>query len=327
MIKLGMTNNLIVTDSSQVVKDKNIPMYGIVSVAGSKNSIEHVAGIFNEKLSANCMSLASFEKWIEDVDNQIRMLDMITSLYLDTERCSFHCYLSDHVFSKFLFVLRTLFPKLNLGEPILQKEIEELYTSFDKSLLLLEHSDINKEIIDKIYSFVRQEALQHKYKGFSEELDRYQIDTGRAVQNMGLLSMADLSLFDYANYSHILLKTLSDFKEEKIVWALDHSFVGLNFYKNTASPIIKQDINEFELKNINSSDSNFVDVFIGNLMVVFHYFWNRLHIIDSVNCLNEHEQLLIATIWILFQSPNSGWMITTEDFGKLKQLLDVIKSS
>ena len=325
MIKLGMNNNLIVADSSQVVKDKNIPMYGIVSVTGSKDSIEHVAGIFKEKLSANSMSLSSFEKWMENVDNQVGLLDLLTSLYLDSKRCSFHCYLSDHVFSKFLFVMRTLLPELNIGEPMLQKEIEALYTSFDKSLLLLGHSDINKDVIDKIYSFIRQETQHKKYKGLSEELNRNNIDTGRVLQNMSMLSMADLSLFDYANYSHILLKLLSDFKEEKIVWALDHSFVGLNFYKNTSSQIIKQDKNEFELKKIDSSDSNIVEIFLSNLMVVFHYLWNRLHIVDSVNHLNEQEQLLIATIWILFQSPNSGWMITTEDFRKLKQLLDEMR--
>lgn len=320
-----MKNNIIVTDSSQVVKDKNIPMYGIVSVAGSKDSIEHVAEIFNKKLSANSMSLSSFEKWMENADNQIGLLDLLTSIYLDSKRCSFHCYLSDHVFSKFLFVMRTLLPELNLGEAMLQREIEALYTSFDKSLLLLGHSDINKDVIDNICSFIKQEAQHKKYKGLSDELKRKQIDTGKAVQNMTMLSMADLSMLDYANYSHILLKSLSDFKEEKIVWALDHSFVGLNFYKNTSSQIIKQDKNEFELKKIDSSDSNFVEIFIKNLTVVFHYLWNRLHIVDSVNHLNEQEQLLIATIWILFQSPNSGWMITIEDFRKLKQLLDEMR--
>lgn len=325
MIKLGMNNNLIVTDSSQVVTGKNIPMYGIVSVAGSKDSIEHVAGIFKEKLSANRMSLSSFEKWMEDVNNQVGLLDLLTSLYLDSKRCSFHCYLSDHVFSKFLFVIRTLLPELNLGELVLQREIEGLYTSFDKSLLLLEHGDINKNVIDNIYSFIKQEAQHKKYKGLSEELNSNRIDTGRVLQNMSMLSMADLSLFDYANYSHILLKLLSDFEDGKTVWALDHSFVGLNFYKNTTSPIIKQDKNEFELKKIDSSDSSFVEIFIKNLTVVFHYLWNRLHIVDSVNHLNEQEQLLIATIWILFQSPNSGWMITTEDFRKLKQLLDEMR--
>lgn len=320
-----MNNNLIVTDSSQVVTGKNIPMYGIVSVAGSKDSIEHVAGIFKEKLSANRMSLSSFEKWMEDVNNQVGLLDLLTSLYLDSKRCSFHCYLSDHVFSKFLFVIRTLLPELNLGELVLQREIEGLYTSFDKSLLLLEHGDINKNVIDNIYSFIKQEAQHKKYKGLSEELNSNRIDTGRVLQNMSMLSMADLSLFDYANYSHILLKLLSDFEDGKTVWALDHSFVGLNFYKNTTSPIIKQDKNEFELKKIDSSDSSFVEIFIKNLTVVFHYLWNRLHIVDSVNHLNEQEQLLIATIWILFQSPNSGWMITTEDFRKLKQLLDEMR--
>ena len=159
MIKLGMTDNLIVTDS-QTVKDISASMYAIVSVSGSMESIEHVAEIFKEKLSDKCMSLSSFKEWIEDIDNQIKLLDMLTSLYLDSMRCSFHCYLSDHTYSKFLFVIKSLFTDLNLKTPKLQREIESLYVSFDKALLLLERSDINKEVIDKIYSFIRIEAQQ-----------------------------------------------------------------------------------------------------------------------------------------------------------------------
>ena len=325
MIKLGKMNNLIAIDSSQIVTDKNIPIYGVVSVSGSMESIGYVAEMFKERLSGNCMSLSSFERWMEDADNQIELLDMLTSICLDSKRCSFHCYLSDHTFSKFLFVMRTLLPQLNLGMPMLQREIEALYISFDKSLLLLEHPDINKDVIDNMYSFIKQEAQHKKYKILCEVLNKNQIEEGKAVQNMTMLSMADLSLFDYVNYSHILLKLLSNFEDGKIVWTLDHSFVGLNFYKNTTSPIIKREESGFELKKIDSSDSNVVDIFIGNLMAVFHYLWNRLHTIDSVSHLNEQEQLLIATIWILFQSPNSGWMITTEDFRKLKQLLDKMR--
>lgn len=324
MIKLGMTDNLIVTDS-QTVKDISASMYAIVSVSGSMESIEHVAEIFKEKLSDKCMSLSSFKDWIEDTDNQIKLLDMLTSLHLDSRRCSFHCYLSDHTFSKFLFVIKSLFPELNLRAPKLQREIESLYVSFDKALLLLEHSDINKEVIDNIYYFIRQEAQQKKYEALCEELDKNQMDTVKAKQNLTMLSMADLSLFDYANYSHILLKILSDFKDEKKVWAFEHSFVGLNFYKNMSLQVENVDRDEFELKRIDCSDSNAVDIFIRNLLVVFHYFWNRFHVVDSVNSLEEQEQLLIVTIWLLFQSPNSGWMITTEDFLKLKQLTDKMR--
>lgn len=190
--------------------------------------------------------------------------------------------------------------------------------------MLLERSDINKEVIDKIYSFIRQEAQQKRYEGLCEELNKKQIDTVKLIQNLTMLSMADLALFDYANYSHILLKILSDFKDEKNVWAFEHSFIGLNFYKNMSLQT-KVDKDEFELKRIDCSDSNVVDIFIKNLLVVFHYFWNRLHAVDSVNSLAEQEQLLIVTIWALFQSPNSGWMITTEDFRKLKQLSDKMR--
>lgn len=320
MIKLEITDNLIVSDS-QIVKDINASMYAIVSVSGSMDSIEYVAEIFKEKLSDKCMSLSSFKEWIEDIDNQTKLLDMLTSLCLDSRRCSFHCYLSDHTYSKFLFVIKSLFPELNLRAPKLQREIESLYVSFDKALLLLERSDINKEVIDKIYSFIRQEAQQKRYEGLCEELNKKQIDTVKLIQNLTMLSMADLALFDYANYSHILLKILSDFKDEKNVWAFEHSFIGLNFYKNMSLQT-KVDKDEFELKRIDCSDSNVVDIFIKNLLVVFHYFWNRLHAVDSVNSLAEQEQLLIVTIWALFQSPNSGWMITTEDFRKLKQLSD-----
>lgn len=323
MIKLEITDNLIVSDS-QIVKDINASMYAIVSVSGSMDSIEYVAEIFKEKLSDKCMSLSSFKEWIEDIDNQTKLLDMLTSLCLDSRRCSFHCYLSDHTYSKFLFVIKSLFPELNLRAPKLQREIESLYVPFDKALLLLERSDINKEVIDKIYSFIRQEAQQKRYEGLCEELNKKQIDTVKLIQNLTMLSMADLALFDYANYSHILLKILSDFKDEKNVWAFEHSFIGLNFYKNMSLQT-KVDKDEFELKRIDCSDSNVVDIFIKNLLVVFHYFWNRLHAVDSVNSLAEQEQLLIVTIWALFQSPNSGWMITTEDFRKLKQLSDKMR--
>lgn len=323
MIKLEITDNLIVSDS-QIVKDINASMYAIVSVSGSMDSIEYVAEIFKEKLSDKCMSLSSFKEWIEDIDNQTKLLDMLTSLCLDSRRCSFHCYLSDHTYSKFLFVIKSLFPELNLRAPKLQREIESLYVSFDKALLLLERSDINKEVIDKIYSFIRQEVQQKRYEGLCEELNKKQIDTVKLIQNLTMLSMADLALFDYANYSHILLKILSDFKDEKNVWAFEHSFIGLNFYKNMSLQT-KVDKDEFELKRIDCSDSNVVDIFIKNLLVVFHYFWNRLHAVDSVNSLAEQEQLLIVTIWALFQSPNSGWMITTEDFRKLKQLSDKMR--
>lgn len=323
MTKLEITDNLIVSDS-QIVKDINASMYAIVSVSGSMDSIEYVAEIFKEKLSDKCMSLSSFKEWIEDIDNQTKLLDMLTSLCLDSRRCSFHCYLSDHTYSKFLFVIKSLFPELNLRAPKLQREIESLYVSFDKALLLLERSDINKEVIDKIYSFIRQEAQQKRYEGLCEELNKKQIDTVKLIQNLTMLSMADLALFDYANYSHILLKILSDFKDEKNVWAFEHSFIGLYFYKNMSLQT-KVDKDEFELKRIDCSDSNVVDIFIKNLLVVFHYFWNRLHAVDSVNSLAEQEQLLIVTIWALFQSPNSGWMITTEDFRKLKQLSDKMR--
>lgn len=324
MIKLEITDNLIVTDSN-IVKDIKASMYAIVSVSGSMDSIVHVAEIFKGKLSDKCMSLSSFEEWMEDSDNQIKLLDMLTSLYLDSRRCSFHCYLSDHTFSKFLFVIRTLFPELNLRVQALQNEIESLYASFDKTLLLFEHSDLNKEIIDRIYSFIKEEAEQKKYNGLCEELNKNQINVEKVRQTLTMVHRADMSLFDYANYSNILLKVLSNFKAEKKILAFEHSFVCLNFYKNTTLYINKQDNNEFELKKIDSSDSNVVDLFINNLQVLFHYFWNRLHIVDTVYCFNEQEQLLIATIWILFQSPNSAWMMTTEDFRKLKQLLDIMR--
>ena len=88
MIKLEITDNLIVSDS-QIVKDINASMYAIVSVSGSMDSIEYVAEIFKEKLSDKCMSLSSFKEWIEDIDNQTKLLDMLTSLCLDSRRCSF----------------------------------------------------------------------------------------------------------------------------------------------------------------------------------------------------------------------------------------------
>ena len=48
---------------------------------------------------------------------------------------------------------------------------------------------------------------------------RFHILTSFLVGKLVVLP-ADLALFDYANYSHILLKILSDFKDEKNVWAV-----------------------------------------------------------------------------------------------------------
>lgn len=325
MIKLENKNNLIVIDSSSVIKSNRMSMNGIVSISGSMESIEYVASIFKEKVSDVALTLSDFEKWIISMDNQNKLLDIFTSLCLDSKRCSFHCYLSDHTFSKFLFLVRTIFPELNLGESKVQKEIETLYYVFDKKLLLSKHSEINKEFVDNVYSFIQQESLQKKYVRFCEALNKHSLDIEKTVKNLSLLSMADLALFDYTNYSHILLKLLSDFKENRTVWAFNHSYIGLNFYKNATSKFLKPNLDDFELKKIDSTESTVLDIFITNLMVIFHYFWNRFHVVESIDKLNENEQMLIATIWMLFQSVNSGWMITTKDFLKLKQMIDEMR--
>lgn len=327
MIKLGIKDNLIVFDSNLVTTGINMQMYGIVSVSGSLDSIEHVAALFNEKIPDECSSLSSFDTWMMDKENQNKMLTMLTSLYLDSNRCSFHCYLSDHTFSKFLFVMRTLLPELNLGDSVVQKEIEQLYPDFDKTFLQLDSSQINKDIIIKVYSYVEQKCKAKKLKSLCDMLAKTTFELEKIERNMTLLSMADLSLFDYANYSHILLTLLSGFMEDKIVWTSNHSFVGLNFYKNAALQVIKQGKEEFELKKIDNAESDVVATFVRNLMLLFHYSWNHFHVIENIDKLCETERLIIIIIWMLFQSPNSGWMITTEDFAKLKLLLDKMKSN
>lgn len=321
MIQLEIKDNLIVSDSNFITADSKIQMYGIVAVSGSSDSIEKVAANFNEKIPNGCSSLSSFENWMNDPENQNKILSILTSLYLDSNRCSFHCYISDHTFSKFLFVMRTLLPELNLGDTLVQKEIETLYIDFDKTLLLFDSASINKDMISKVLSFIDQESKIKKLNGLCELLSKTTFNIDKIEKNLTLLSTADLSLFDYANYSHMLFILLPKFGD-KVVWASEHSLVGLKFCKDTVSQVLKQGKNEFELKKICIDESDSIVMFIRRLMLLFHYSWNHFHEVEKINILNENERLIIVIIWMLFQSSNSGWMITTEDFDKLKQLLD-----
>lgn len=323
MIKLGITNNLIVTDSTQILNDLNAPMYAVVSVSGSKIAIEHAAEVFNDELFDGRLDLASFEKWMTNQDNQIKLFKMLLTLYSDPDRCLFHCYLSDHIFSKFLFMVKTILPDLNLGDLQLQKEVESLYADFDKTFLHLKCSEITDDVVRKIYSFFESVSIRAKYKDLYT--GKTNVDFVHIKRIITMLSMSDLSLFDYANYSHVLLGLLDGFEGDKTIFAYGHSFDGLDFCKKSMLGIFNQNQNQFELEKLNSANPDVIDIFINNLMVVFHYLWSRLHHIDSVNSLNEYEKLQIPIIWMLFQSQNSGWMISIDDFRKIKQLLDEMK--
>lgn len=39
------------------------------------------------------------------------------------------------------------------------------------------------------------------------------------------------------------------------------------------------------------------------------------------------DKVLILVVWLLFQSPYSGWMISTKAFGKLKVLLPDLREN
>ncbi len=319
MVKLQFKDNLIVTDSSSITEKNIESIYGIIALSGPIEKIRNVSGLFKGKFFNEELTLSTFEKWMENLDNQVQLLSIFTSLYLDSQRCSFYCYISDHVYSIFLYVIRIFFPNLNYLQPLVQQELDKLYSAIDKEIL--SSCLLKKEINAKgLYTIISNTIEPKEYATLYDEMNN-NCNIDKFQQGLSILSVADLSLFDYVNYSPILVK----FDDIQTVLATSHSYDGMKFYRNMNQMLNNKNECLYELEKIGESTKDFDVSFLNKLMIIVHYIWNRFHFVDSVSELNETEKLLIVTIWMLFQSQKSGWMFSIEDFRKLKQLLEEMK--
>lgn len=319
MVKLQFKDNLIVTDSSSITEKNIESIYGIIALSGPIEKIRNVSDLFKGKFFNEELTLSTFKKWMENLDNQVQLLSMFTSLYLDSHRCSFYCYISDHVYSIFLYVIRIFFPNLNYLQPLVQQELDKLYSAIDKEIL--SSCLLKKEINAKgLYSIISNTIEPKEYATLYDEMNN-NCNIDKFQQGLSILSIADLSLFDYVNYIPILVK----FDDIQTVLATSHSYDGMKFCRNMNQMLNNKNECLYELEKIGESTKDFDVSFLNKLMIIVHYIWNRFHFVDSVSELNETEKLLIVTIWMLFQSQKSGWMFSIEDFRKLKQLLEEMK--
>lgn len=62
-------------------------------------------------------------------------------------------------------------------------------------------------------------------------------------------------------------------------------------------------------------------------MVLYLYVWDKFHNTEKIEELTYLDKVLILVVWLLFQSPYSGWMISTKAFGKLKVLLQDLREN
>lgn len=62
-------------------------------------------------------------------------------------------------------------------------------------------------------------------------------------------------------------------------------------------------------------------------MVLYLYVWDKFHNTEKIEELTYLDKVLILVVWLLFQSPYSGWMIYTKAFGKLKVLLQDLREN
>lgn len=62
-------------------------------------------------------------------------------------------------------------------------------------------------------------------------------------------------------------------------------------------------------------------------MALYLYVWDKFHNTEKIEELTYLDKVLILVVWLLFQSPYSGWMISTKAFGKLKVLLQDLREN
>lgn len=111
------------------------------------------------------------------------------------------------------------------------------------------------------------------------------------------------------------------------VHSFEHSFGMLKLYKNGLFEKINNVTVQFGLEKIVDIQKDKHVRFVSNLMTLFQYVWDKFYDTEKIEELSYLDKVLIFVVWLLFQSPNSGWMISTEDFGKLKVLLQDLREN
>ena len=132
---------------------------------------------------------------------------------------------------------------------------------------------------------------------------------------------------DYINYMPNLLELIKNQGEKVVVHSFEHSFGILKLCKDGLFEKINNSKVQFGLEKIVDIQKDKQVRFVSNLMTLYLYAWDKFHNTEKIEELSYLDKVLIFVVWLLFQSPNSGWMISTEDFGKLKVLLQDLREN
>ena len=333
MMKMMETNkhlerqHVFVADNYLVANNEKYNIFGIVSAFGTSSSIDYTAGKFETLLGETLFTWESFVEWIGVTENEDKLVDMLMSLHDDKNRCSLSCYLSDQTYSLFIFCLRTFLPDLDLQDSSVLQEIDSLYRHIDKDILVLSRKQINSAQVEGIYSYLCKVADSSRCRILSEMLAKVAYNESNLVRSIEVLLMTDKSMMDYLNYFPQFLKIVKDQGEKVVVHSFEHGFDILKLCKNGLFKKAYKSNMEYALEKIVDIRKDKQVRFLSNMVIMFHYVWNKFLDTENIGDLSYLDKVFILVIWLLFQSQHSGWMISTEDFGKLKVLLADLKEN
>lgn len=319
--------HVFVADNFLVEHSNSFKLFGIITVSGSISTIEYTASKFENIIGDNVFTMGDLKTWMSNSKNEDKLVDAMMDLHADGNRCSFSCYLSNQTYSKFIFSLRTLLPNIDYSNMSILKEMDTLYKHINHEILMFPHQNGNSEEVDIIYFHFCQVAKSAGCHILSEELSKVTYSRIKFNNALKLILMAENSMMDYINYMPHLLDLVKNQGENVEVHSFEHNFGTLNLFNNGFFEKISNVKVQFGLEKIVDFRKDKQVQFVSNLMALFCYAWDKFHNTEKIKDLSYLDKVLIFVVWLLFQSPYSGWMISTEDFGKLKVLLQDLREN
>lgn len=323
----SVQKHIFVADNFLVEHSNSFKLFGIVTVSGSMSAIEYTVSMFENIMGDNVLTMEDLKTWMSNSENEDKLVDALMNLHTDGNRCSFSCYLSNQTYSKFIFSLRTFLPNIDYRNMSVLKEIDSLYNHIDCEILMSSHQDGNAEYGDIIYSHFCQVAKRIGCHILAEELSKVTYSQRNFNNALKLILMAENSMMDYINYMPHLLELIKSQGEKVEVHSFDNNFGILKLCKNGLFEKINNVKVQFALEKIVDIRKDKQSRFVSNLMTLFLYVWDKFYDTEKIEALSYLDKVLIFVVWLIFQSPNSGWMISTEDFGKLKVLLQDLREN
>lgn len=307
-----------IADSSILSEFGTPPMCSIISLVGENEAITRVLTSISDFFGDSVFNLISFESWYKTGDNSDRLLNFLMSMQDNELICSFNAYVSDHDYLMFVVYANTLFRWGKIKEIYSDVDCGLIYQGLEPTLLAEIGNSENISILEKFNhcfeDLLCKQLSKDKFSQYKEIKFPIEVQVGIWDKLKKRLA-SDLPILDYLQYLELLEKE-QVFSKDSDVYAVHHVINTLEYLRQIddnmgASINTKWNIVELELNN------KFVCA-MTNLIAILNYTWSILHQNKSIEAIHEQDRILIIMVWLLFQSNFSKWMITSEDFFKIK---------